>query len=98
MAGAFATERIAPGFVERDASRVLDRELAVEMGELGLIAPELAEQYGGRLLVHGHGGYDRGVMEQRLRDVLGFQIGDGTAQIMKTVIARDRVGRAAVPA
>ncbi|MCB0965580.1 MAG: cyclohexanecarboxyl-CoA dehydrogenase [Ilumatobacter sp.] len=50
------------------------------------------------LLVHGHGGYDRGVIEQRLRDVLGFQIGDGTAQIMKTVIARDRVGRAAVPA
>ena len=50
------------------------------------------------LLMFGHGGYDRGVMEQRLRDVLGFQIGDGTAQIMKTVIARDRVGRAAVPA
>ncbi len=50
------------------------------------------------LLVFGHGGYDRGIMEQRLRDVLGFQIGDGTAQIMKTVIARDRVGRANVPA
>ncbi|NNE12870.1 MAG: cyclohexanecarboxyl-CoA dehydrogenase [Ilumatobacter sp.] len=49
------------------------------------------------LLVHGHGGYDRGIMEQRLRDVLGFQIGDGTAQIMKTVIARDRAGRANVP-
>ena len=38
-----------------------------------------------------------GLMEQRLRDVLGFQIGDGTAQIMKTVIARARAGRAAVP-
>ncbi len=50
------------------------------------------------LLMHGHGGYDRGLMEQRLRDVLGFQIGDGTAQIMKTIIARDRAGRAAVPA
>lgn len=50
------------------------------------------------LLMHGHGGYDRGVMEQRLRDVLGFQIGDGTAQIMKTVIARTRAGRSAVPA
>jgi cyclohexanecarboxyl-CoA dehydrogenase len=49
------------------------------------------------LLVHGHGGYDRGVMEQRLRDVLGFEIGDGTAQIMKTIIARARVGRSAVP-
>jgi cyclohexanecarboxyl-CoA dehydrogenase len=50
------------------------------------------------LLSFGHGGYDRGLMEQRLRDVLGFQIGDGTAQIMKTVIARARAGRAAVPA
>ncbi|NUT14694.1 MAG: cyclohexanecarboxyl-CoA dehydrogenase [Cupriavidus sp.] len=50
------------------------------------------------LLSFGHGGYDRGVMEQRLRDVLGFQIGDGTAQIMKTIIARTRAGREAVPA
>jgi cyclohexanecarboxyl-CoA dehydrogenase len=50
------------------------------------------------LLMHGHGGYDRGPMEQRLRDVLGFQIGDGTAQIMKTIIARHRAGRHAVPA
>ena len=50
------------------------------------------------LLMFGHGGYDRGPMEQRLRDVLGFQIGDGTAQIMKTIIARDRAGREAVPA
>ncbi len=48
------------------------------------------------LLSFGHGGYDRGVMEQRLRDVLGFQIGDGTAQIMKTIVARARAGRAAV--
>ncbi|RBP17247.1 cyclohexanecarboxyl-CoA dehydrogenase [Roseiarcus fermentans] len=50
------------------------------------------------LLMHGHGGYDRGPMEQRLRDVLGFQIGDGTAQIMKTIVARARAGREAVPA
>ena len=50
------------------------------------------------LLMFGHGGYDRGLMEQRLRDVLGFQIGDGTAQIMKTIIARTRAGRGAVPA
>ncbi len=50
------------------------------------------------LLCFGHGGYDRGPMEQRLRDVLGFQIGDGTAQIMKTIIARTRAGRKFVPA
>jgi cyclohexanecarboxyl-CoA dehydrogenase len=50
------------------------------------------------LLMFGHGGYDQGLMEQRLRDVLGFQIGDGTAQIMKTIIARTRAGRKFVPA
>ena len=50
------------------------------------------------LLMFGHGGYDRGAMEQRLRDILGFQIGDGTAQIMMTIIARARAGRDAVPA
>lgn len=37
-------------------------------------------------------------MEQRLRDLLGFQIGEGTAQIMKTIIARHHAGRDAVPA
>ncbi|MCC7225441.1 MAG: cyclohexanecarboxyl-CoA dehydrogenase [Burkholderiaceae bacterium] len=62
-------------------------------------APKLAyETVHQCLLMHGHGGYDRGLMEQRLRDILGFQIGDGTAQIMKTVIARARAGRKAVPA
>lgn len=50
------------------------------------------------LLFHGHAGYSRELpYEQRLRDVLGLQIGDGTAEIMKTIIARQRVGRRAVP-
>ncbi|MBT3700908.1 MAG: cyclohexanecarboxyl-CoA dehydrogenase [Alphaproteobacteria bacterium] len=52
----------------------------------------------GCLLMHGHAGYSRDLpFEQRLRDVLGLQIGDGTSQIMKTVIARSRVGRENVP-
>jgi len=50
------------------------------------------------LLMHGHAGYSRDLaFEQRLRDVIGLQIGDGTAQIMKTVIARQRAGRSAIP-
>jgi cyclohexanecarboxyl-CoA dehydrogenase len=62
-------------------------------------APKLAyETIHQCLLLHGHGGYDRGLMEQRLRDALGFEIGDGTAQIMKTIVARARAGRAAAPA
>lgn len=48
------------------------------------------------LLVHGHAGYSNELpFEQRLRDVLGLQIGDGTANIMKNIIARERAGRAA---
>ncbi|GAA1365300.1 acyl-CoA dehydrogenase family protein [Arthrobacter rhombi] len=50
------------------------------------------------LLLHGQFGYktDRPI-EQRMRDVLGLQIGDGTAQIMKTIIARQSAGRAYAP-
>ncbi|MDN5900784.1 MAG: acyl-CoA dehydrogenase family protein [Brachybacterium sp.] len=50
------------------------------------------------LLSHGQYGYltDRPI-EQRLRDVLGLQIGDGTAQIMKLVIARHTVDRELAP-
>ena len=43
----FATERVAPGFQERDRTRVLDRDLMRAMGELGYIAPELPERFGG---------------------------------------------------
>lgn len=46
------------------------------------------------LLTHGHGGYSKEMpFEQRLRDILGLQIGDGTAQIMKMVIARGKQSR-----
>ncbi|UXJ50853.1 cyclohexanecarboxyl-CoA dehydrogenase [Pseudomonas citronellolis] len=44
------------------------------------------------LLAHGHTGYGEDLpFAQRLRDVLGLQIGDGTAQIMKNIIARELV-------
>ena len=43
----FATERVAPGFQERDRTRVLDRALMREMGALGFIAPEMPERFGG---------------------------------------------------
>ena len=49
------------------------------------------------LLTFGHYGYTMDTPhQQRLRDVMGLEIGDGTAQIMKLIIARERVGRAAV--
>jgi cyclohexanecarboxyl-CoA dehydrogenase len=49
------------------------------------------------LLTFGHYGWSMDLPhQQRLRDVMGLEIGDGTAQIMKLVIARERVGRIAV--
>lgn len=49
------------------------------------------------LLTHGHSGYSRDLPhQQRLREVIGLEIGDGTAQIMKLVVAREKIGRAAV--
>lgn len=44
----FAQGRVAPGFLERDQTRVLDRDLMREMGEMGFIAPELPEAFGGQ--------------------------------------------------
>ncbi len=44
------------------------------------------------LLTHGHYGWSLDMPhQQRLRDVMGLEIGDGTAQIMKMIIARDRL-------
>ena len=49
------------------------------------------------MLLHGHSGYTTDLPhEQRLRDVMGMEWGDGTAQIQKLVIARSLVGRDAV--
>lgn len=50
------------------------------------------------LLLHGHYGYtDELPFEQRLRDVMGLEIGDGTAEVMKIVVARELMGREALP-
>jgi cyclohexanecarboxyl-CoA dehydrogenase len=49
------------------------------------------------LLTHGHYGWSLDLPhQQRLRDVMGLEIGDGTAQIMKLIVAREKVGRVAV--
>lgn len=49
------------------------------------------------LILHGHYGYTTDLPHhQRYNDVLGLQIGDGTAQIQKLVIAREKVGRVAL--
>ena len=50
------------------------------------------------LLFHGHYGYtDELPFERRLRDVIGLEIGDGTAEVMKVIVARELMGRESLP-
>ena len=50
------------------------------------------------LLIHGHVGYtEEYPVERRLRDTIGLEIGDGTADIMKTIVARELLGREFLP-
>lgn len=59
------------------------------------IAVEAAHQ---ALLTLGHAGYSEELPAgQRIRDLIGLEIGDGTAQIAKLVLARELLGRAYAP-
>ena len=49
------------------------------------------------LLTFGHYGWSKDLPhQQRMRDVMGLEIGDGTAGVMKLIIARERIGQVAV--
>jgi cyclohexanecarboxyl-CoA dehydrogenase len=50
------------------------------------------------LLIHGQIGYSEEYpLEQRLRDVIGYEMADGTADIMKVIISREIMGREFLP-
>jgi cyclohexanecarboxyl-CoA dehydrogenase len=53
-----------------------------------------AEAIHAAIVLNGWMGYDQELPhEQRLRDVIGLEIGDGTPEIMKAIIARETFGR-----
>lgn len=58
-------------------------------------APKVAAEAVHRCLrFHGHYGYSTELPhQQRLRDIIGWQIGDGSEEVMKLLIARSRFGR-----
>ena len=54
---------------------------------------QAAEAIHACLILHGWSGYGTDLpFDQRLRDVMGLEIGDGTPEIMKAVIAREAFG------
>jgi len=63
------------------------------------LAPELCARVLHQcLLLHGHTGFSLDLPhQQRMRDVMGLEIGDGTAQVMKLIVARELIGQVAKP-
>lgn len=59
-----------------------------------LICPQIAlDAIHDCLLIHGHVGYStEAPYEQRFRDAIGFEIADGTAEIMKAILVREILG------
>ena len=62
-------------------------------------APEVAvDAIHTALLIHGHIGYTGEYpIEQRLKDAIGFELADGTAQTMKLILTREILGREFLP-
>jgi len=76
-----------------------DLEHSAEAAMAKFWAPKLATDVIHQcLLTLGHVGYStEHKVGQRLRDVIGLEIGDGTAQVSKLVISRGLLGRAYAP-
>jgi len=79
----------------RDQGRVHSKETAMAKWWVPNAAARIIHQC---MLISGHPGYsEESALEQRLRDVMGHELADGTAQIQKIVIAREILGREYLP-
>lgn len=79
----------------KDTGRAHSAEAAMAKFWAPKLAAEVIHQC---LLTLGHVGYStEHKVGQRLRDVIGLEIGDGTAQVSKLVISRSLLGRTYAP-
>lgn len=75
----------------RDQELPHTKEAAMCKMQVPLIATRAVHEC---MILHGHYGYTKDFpVEQRLRDVIGQEIADGTPQIMKMLVARAMFGR-----
>ena len=98
--------QVAEHLTVLDAARLLGYRALwkKDQGEPHASEAAMAKWYAGKvgveaahaaMLLHGYSGYSADApFEQRLRDLIGLQIGDGTPEIMKGIIAREAYGRA----
>ena len=93
--GSFAGFQRSSAHLRRPATAfhmVASRSLKAAPESLGRRLKVAAQVIHQCLLFHGHKGYSLELpIQQRLRDVIGWQIGDGSEEVMKLIIARDLV-------
>ncbi len=70
------------------------RPHATEAAMTKWLAPKTAaEAIHACIILHGWSGFDNDLpLSQRLNDVIGLEVGDGTPEIMKAIIAREAIG------
>ena len=91
---AAARELCYHGLQLRDAGRPHTAEAAMVKWFAPKTAFDVIHQC---LLSFGHYGWSMDLPhQQRMRDVMGLEIGDGPAPVMKLIIAREKVGRVAM--
>jgi hypothetical protein len=86
--------------IENRSSSVIFASVArARWSAVGSPAPVTAVDVIHQCLTHGHYGWSLDLPhQQRLRDVMGIEIGNGTAQILKMIITRSRpAGRIVSP-
>ncbi|MDY7033691.1 MAG: acyl-CoA dehydrogenase family protein [Thermodesulfobacteriota bacterium] len=78
-----------------DQGQIHTKEAAMSKWFCPVVAREAIHD---ALLIHGHVAYStEHPLEQRLRDAIGYELADGTADIMKLVIARELIGKESRP-
>jgi cyclohexanecarboxyl-CoA dehydrogenase len=101
--------KIAEGFAKIEMGKSLCRKglWLIDQGLPGTkeaamcswLAPKFAYQIiEDAILIHGHAGYsDDHPFQQMLRDVIAFELIGGTEEMMKLIIARNVIGKPAIP-
>ena len=75
----------------RDQGRSTTREAAMAKSLCPAIGIEVCND---AMPTFDHVGYSSGYpVDQRLRDILGYQFADGTADIQRTILVREFIGR-----
>ena len=81
---------ISDGFVKFDNKQLSIIDSSMVKAEVTEIALEVVQW---SMQVHGAAGYSKELdLEERLRDIYGLRIADGTTDVLRSQVARSKIG------